>query len=191
MIDTVNEGNGVVAVDDLPVTSDPSFEQLDRVYVKMVMLTWILVVLTIVLINVGATALSDEGFEPIIDSGATPFVLAGLFFLSVAAFVVPRVLWHSKGYQLHSHNLHYKDGVFWRAVTSLPFARVQHVELESGPLERIFKLATLKFYTAGGGSADIKIPGLPFASASKIRTYVLERSGAKMSGTDPEKESDE
>jgi len=83
----------------------------------------------------------------------------------------------SRGFSLREHDIHYKSGIIWRKTVSLPFNRIQHVELESGPVERIFKLTTLKFFTAGGGKADMKIPALGFERASKLRSFVMEQAG--------------
>jgi len=86
-----------------------------------------------------------------------------------------------KGYALRSHDIAYRSGLFWRKTTLLPFNRIQHVEVSSGPLQRRFGLSTLKFFTAGGRSVDLKIEGLLSTDAERLRTHILERSkpGAK------------
>jgi membrane protein YdbS with pleckstrin-like domain len=81
-----------------------------------------------------------------------------------------------KGYALREHDIAYRSGLFWRKVVVLPFNRVQHVEVASGPLQRRFGLATLKFYTAGGSSVDLKIEGLLAPDAEKLRAHILARS---------------
>lgn len=82
------------------------------------------------------------------------------------------------GFALREHDVHLKRGVIWQTHTTLPFNRIQHVEMERGPIERFFGLATLKFFTAGGGSADMKIPALPLDEASRIKNFVLKSAGA-------------
>ena len=83
-----------------------------------------------------------------------------------------------KGYALRTHDVAYRSGLFWRKVVVLPFNRVQHVEVSSGPLQRRFGLASLKFYTAGGSGVDLKIDGLLSADAERLRAHILERSAA-------------
>lgn len=82
------------------------------------------------------------------------------------------------GYALRAQDVHYRKGIVWRSETSLPFNRIQHVEVERGPLERLFGLSTLKFFAAGGGSADLSVPGLREADATRLRAFILEKVGA-------------
>ena len=48
-----------------------------------------------------------------------------------------------------------------RRVTTVPFNRVQHAAVNTGPLDRYFGLARLEVYTAGGQTADLSLEGLP------------------------------
>lgn len=86
------------------------------------------------------------------------------------------VRFRKKGYALREHDVAFRTGLFWRKTTLLPFDRVQHAEVTQGPLQRRFGLATLKFYTAGGSSVDLKIEGLLAGDAERLRETVLERS---------------
>lgn len=86
------------------------------------------------------------------------------------------VRYRHKGYALREHDVAFRDGMFWRKTTVLPFDRVQHAEVTQGPLQRRFKLATLKFFTAGGSSVDLKIDGLLADEAERLREAVLQRS---------------
>ena len=80
-----------------------------------------------------------------------------------------------RGWALREHDLIYRQGVIRHSTTILPFARIQHVETASGPLERAFGLMRLKCFTAGGMTADLTVLGLDRVQARKIRAYLLER----------------
>jgi membrane protein YdbS with pleckstrin-like domain len=54
---------------------------------------------------------------------------------------------------------------------------VQHAEVSSGPLQRKYGLASLKFFTAGGSSVDLKIDGLSKERAEEIRSFIMEKAG--------------
>ena len=54
----------------------------------------------------------------------------------------------------------------------VPFSRIQHVEIDEGPLERYFSLATLSVYTAGDSGKDLKISGLRIDLAQEIKDYI-------------------
>ena len=130
---------------------------------------------------------------------------ASLFWLllSVAAFVAPRLpfvgvelpallgllpvaalVWFSavswldarrRGWALREHDLIYRSGLIWQRTAVLPFARIQHVETASGPLERAFGLMRVKCFTAGGMAADLSVEGLDRDSARQVRQHLLEQ----------------
>ncbi len=76
-------------------------------------------------------------------------------------------------YQLREHDLSLRSGVITHRVESLPFSRVQHVNVHRGPIERSLGLATLHVSTAG---PDISIPGLTRSDAERIELLVTERA---------------
>jgi len=94
------------------------------------------------------------------------------------SFVIPLLLKQLslKGMALREHDIAYRSGLYWRKTVMLAFDRVQHVEVSSGPLQRRFGLASLKFFTAGGSSVDLKIDGLTRARARQLRAFILQKS---------------
>jgi uncharacterized protein len=80
-----------------------------------------------------------------------------------------------RGWALREHDLIYRSGVIWRKTVILPFARIQHVETASGPVERQFGLMRLKCFTAGGAMTDLSVEGLDEESAGQVRQYLLEQ----------------
>lgn len=80
-----------------------------------------------------------------------------------------------RGWALRGHDLIYRYGVIWHKTVIVPFARIQHVEAVSGPIERRFKLMRLKCFTAGGAGADLTVEGLSQADARRVRQYLLEQ----------------
>jgi membrane protein YdbS with pleckstrin-like domain len=78
-----------------------------------------------------------------------------------------------RDYALREHDVQYRKGIFFRRRTVVPFNRIQHVEVLSGPLERHFSLARLKLFTAGTGFGDLTIRGLHRDTATRMRRYLL------------------
>lgn len=177
MTETRAFSNKERSTNDLETPKEMSFEALSPAYKKMLLVSSLLVIASAITLNLVINLFTQASLQALVTDTVIGIVAGITMVVIILCLILPRLLWRSKGYQLREHDLHYRRGLIWRHVTSLPYVRVQHVELESGPVERYFKLATLKFYTAGGGSADMKIPGLPFGTASKIRSFVMTRAG--------------
>lgn len=168
--------NLTIAEESLPVASKFDFQALDASYSRTLTIesiaVWLLIVLVALIINYIKGNL-------VWLTGQWWFYLASIVPI-VISFILSPMITNARGVALREMDIHYKSGILWRKTVSLPFNRVQHVELENGPLERAFGLTSLNIYTAGGGSADMKIPGLSPDRASTIRAYVIERAGSEL-----------
>jgi membrane protein YdbS with pleckstrin-like domain len=69
----------------------------------------------------------------------------------------------------------YRTGLWWKSETTVPFVRVQHSEVIQGPVERIFGLAKLKLYTAGGQTSDLSVPGLRPKKAEELKDFITKK----------------
>ena len=82
-------------------------------------------------------------------------------------------------YKMTRREIYFRTGIFFKRTTVVPIKRIQHIDLQSGPIDRRLNLHQVKFYTAGGGSADLKIPGLNLDVAKSLKDGVLEAIGSK------------
>jgi membrane protein YdbS with pleckstrin-like domain len=107
-----------------------------------------------------------------------------ILFLA-AVLIAIRIIWSYlsvvmgfkyKSYALRDKDIIYRSGWLWRQSIIIPFNRVQHIQVDQGPLERKFKLAKLKIFTAGGNSSDISIPGLRPEKAEKIKQFIVSKT---------------
>ena len=105
--------------------------------------------------------------------GMLPIVaVAALFVVSVG--VVPDLRWRRWRYEIREDEVDLQRGIVWVSRTLVPLARIQHVDTQSGPLQRRFDLATVVFYTAAGPN---RIPELssPVAAGARDRIAALTR----------------
>jgi hypothetical protein len=70
-----------------------------------------------------------------------------------------------------------RSGIWFKHTRLLPLSRLQHIDLESGPLARRFGLASLVLHTAGTQNASLTIPGLEAAYAARLRDWLVELGG--------------
>lgn len=87
----------------------------------------------------------------------------------VNALVLPELRWRRWRYEIREGEVDLQHGVLWVVRTLVPFARIQHVDTRSGPLQRRFGLATVVFYTAAGPN---RIPELSAPVAAEVRERI-------------------
>lgn len=93
-------------------------------------------------------------------------VFAGVLVLLVAYQVVRFRVW---GFEIRDDCVYLQRGVFVNVKTLMPFVRIQHVDTQRSPLERIVGLSSIVVYTAGSRGADATIPGLLPDQATGLR----------------------
>ncbi|WP_417451774.1 PH domain-containing protein [Kordiimonas sp.] len=163
--------------DDLPDSQEIEFEPLDKHRALILTLIGLAIWAAVTTAWIIVKTLAD------IESSLVPGFLLYMLPLIALPFIIilTRQSAAHCGYAVRAQDVHYRHGIIWQSETSLPFNRIQHVEVERGPLERFYGLSTLKFFAAGGGSADLTIPGLRDADATRLRAFILEKAGADCS----------
>lgn len=81
--------------------------------------------------------------------------------------------WHHTRWRLLESGIEVRVGRFWRSETLVPRSRVQHLDIDRGPIERRYGLATLTVHTAGTRTAALSQPGLLDADAVALRDALL------------------
>jgi membrane protein YdbS with pleckstrin-like domain len=85
------------------------------------------------------------------------------------------------GYAEQAEDLLVRRGIMWRQIVVVPYGRLQYVEVEAGPVDRVFGISRVQLHTASA-STDATIPGLPPAEAARLRDRLTERGQARLAG---------
>lgn len=158
-----------ISMNDLPITAELEMEPMADAYEREVKVQQLIIWLPLLVLSVIPFLVLQFVF----------LLLIPAFVLLLAAIISRLVIRKSqvKGIALREHDIAYRSGLYWRKTVMLAFNRVQHVEVSSGPLQRKFDLATVKFFTAGGSSVDLQVDGLTRERAGQVRAYIIARSG--------------
>lgn len=77
-------------------------------------------------------------------------------------------------FQLQEDALYLERGVLTRVETAVPYVRVQHIDTQRGPIDRLAGLSSVVVYTAGSRGADVTVPGLRPDRARRLRDRLRE-----------------
>jgi membrane protein YdbS with pleckstrin-like domain len=145
-------------MDDAPLSS------LDPAYTKVVRLHGGIALLPLL---AGAIAIEMDDLLP---TGLifVPFALLALLLVGL----MPVRRWRSRGFEMGADRLRVVKGVLFHADTVVPFSRVQHIDVEQGPLERAYGIARLILHTAGTHNSSVTLPGLAHADAVAMREAI-------------------
>jgi len=92
------------------------------------------------------------------------------------SFWLPPRLYRSWSYRADQHVIELRFGIFWQKSVLIPISRVQHIDLQRGPLERRYGLASLEIHTAGTQDATHKISGMEANTAVDFRERLIAQA---------------
>ncbi len=108
------------------------------------------------------------------EAGFPSGIIAGPVLLIALARIIriPSRRYGARGYHMGGDRLRVVRGLLFRSDTVVPFGRVQHIDVNQGPLERFFGIATLTLHTAGNHNASVSLPGLGEDLAREMRETI-------------------
>lgn len=155
----------------LPSISKIEFESIHKNYFKVISINFLLlfVPFLVALILLHQLVFEDEILAYVTYIYLAFFVVFGYIFLHLV------LSFPKKKYAIREKDISYKSGLFIKLLTTVPFSRIQHVEIDEKPISRIFGLSSLSVYTAGDSSDDLEIKGLKRETALQIKEFISRK----------------
>ncbi len=156
-----------VSMTDLPISDELVMEPMAAAYEREVKVQQLIIWLPLLVVS----------FVPFLLGQFIFLLLIPVVMLLLATIISRLVIRKSqvKGVALREFDIAYRSGLYWRKTVIVAFNRVQHVEVSSGPLQRKFGLASVKFFTAGGSSVDLRVDGLTAERAEQVRAFIATK----------------
>jgi len=160
--------NSIIQPDKLPILDIAEFTPIDSKYLKLIYIRLTITSMILLLSGLGFGIMAKDEFPVFI-----LWITGGLIlFILIYAFTIARLSFPYRGYLIREKDIAYKQGLIKFKHTSIPYNRIQHVELIQGVIAKRMHLATIKIYTAGGSSDDLSIHGLPIETARQVREFL-------------------
>ena len=170
-MDFINE---TIDTTNLPKFEEVQFTKLHPSYWKVTIIN-ILIFFAILFIALGLVMYFDtvQNDEQL---GAADYKFQKFGGLGALLLIILFFKWlgfKKKSYAFRTHDVLFRHGVIATNTIVIPYNRVQHVALHEGVFSRIFGLAKIEIFTAGGSSSDIEIPGIEKEQAENIKQLLM------------------
>ena len=156
---------------ELPDITKIEFKKIDRKYFKVILVVYFLF---FILLFIGLVLLHQFLF---LEELKAYTVLLYTFFIIIFGFIFLylKLGFPMKKYALRERDISYKSGLLIKKITTVPFSRIQHVEIDEKPISRLFGLASLSVYTAGDSSDDLVVKGLKKEVAIQLKEFIITK----------------
>lgn len=164
----MNFTNSLIDPDGLPTVEEVDFIPLERDYLMVERISLAIAMGILLAIGLSLFLSIERLHDPVLILSAV--VLFGIFVtMNVVAI---QINYKYSGYAIREKDLLYRSGWLHRKTRIVLISRIQHVSVQSGPLDRRFGLASVSVFTAGSAAADFTIKGIKEETAQKIKTWV-------------------
>lgn len=161
--------NNVISLEDLPRYEEVESRKIDEKYRNVILWNYALLFLFFAGVIAVVMLLPDLlMIYRILITAVVSLFLIFLLILQLKAF-------RRRSWAIREHDILYRHGLLSVITTIIPFNRIQHVAIQEGVFPRLYGLAALKIFTAGGSSADIRISGLKKEEAARIKEWILDK----------------
>lgn len=160
---------------NIAITSFPDITKIDFKSINKKYLNVILINITLFFIAILAVVffINYMGLLELAEYSAWLYVVVFIIFGFIYSIKI--IGFKKRKFAVREKDISYQKGVFLRTLTSVPFNRIQHVEIDQGPVSRFFKLSSLSVFTAGDSSDDLKISGLKKEEALQIKEFISKK----------------
>ena len=119
--------------------------------------------------------------------GYVGWLLIIVFILIVLLFIWAKLSYRFYKYELTDDGFRKELGVIYKKYVTIPYDRIQNVDIYRGILARLLGLSDLNIQTAGAssqvsqygvfeGGAEGRLPGLSYEDAEKLRDELIRRA---------------
>ena len=155
----------------LPQVQSVPFKSIHSDYLKVLRITWLI---TFGILLAGLVVL----FVFVVKLQTTLFLSLGIslyLIITTVTIVSGTRSFKRKKYAVRERDILYSTGWLFQHIHMVPFNRMQHCVVNSGPIERKYGLASVSLYTAASEGKDITIHGLPQEEAEQLKDLIMQQ----------------
>ena len=109
-----------------------------------------------------------------------------LFIMTpIFSYIIARLSYHYYRYELTERGFTKESGIIWKKYVTIPYNRIQNVDINRGLIARLLGLSDVHIQTAGVSGvalAEGRLPGLSKDIAEQVRDEVLDRARVSRGG---------
>ena len=166
-----NFSNSVLTTEEIPVLEEKTFNPLEKKYLRILFIRTTLFFVFLIGGLVTVYVFNKEEINTL----AIVLVSAAVLLFLAYSLTITILGFPKKGYLVRENDISFKRGLITYKQITVPFNRIQHVEVNQGVLAKLYKLSSVKIYTAGGTSSDVSIPGIKTQTAENLKAFLSEK----------------
>jgi len=163
--------NPFIPYSEIPKYAQVSLHPVELTYKKVLYISWMIAYTILFAILATLFIL----IKPLQINWLIALVAAALLLVISVTIASIEIGFKNKAWALREKDIQFKKGWLFQTTYIIPFNKVQHCELVSGPIGRKYGLASIKINTASSNNIDISIRGLKQETAEQLKAFIMEK----------------
>ena len=130
-----------ITVTSFPDITKIEFKSINNKYLKVILIHVFLVFL---IVFVAVFIANYNGLFEILENSV--WLYLGILLIFIFTLTIKIKGFKKRKYAVREKDVSYKKGLFFRSLTTVPFNRIQHVEIDEAPVSRFFNLVSLFWF---------------------------------------------
>jgi len=100
-------------------------------------------------------------------------------FLPISFWILAKLDYHFYRYELRKDGFRKELGIIWKKYVTIPYDKIQNVDIHRGLIARILGLSSLNIQTAGASvhyGSEGSLPGVSCEVAEQLRDELIKRA---------------
>lgn len=163
--------NRFISPEEIPQYAQVNLQPVEAVYKKVLYINWGIAYSLLISILIALFIyLKPLQINWLIATVALTLLI--LIFITIASVEIG---FRNKAWALRDKDIQFKKGWLFQKTHIIPFVKVQHCELISGPIGRKYGLASIRINTAASNDINISIKGLKQETAEQLKAFIMEK----------------
>jgi membrane protein YdbS with pleckstrin-like domain len=161
--------NQQIDLAELPSVEAVHFQSLPPQALKLRIINWGILQGILFLFMIGFLSIAGIEWWEIVILAA--WMLQAAFFYRML-----HKRFYREAYAVREKDMIHAKGYWFRRQMTVPYNRVQHVEIRQGPIARSLGLGSISVYTAGTEGGHLVISDIEFTEAERIKQFVAQKA---------------
>lgn len=171
LIEPIKQTNYQIPHSEIPQYAQASLQPVEHTYKKVLYTNW-LIAYTILITVLVSLFIFIKSLQINWLIGLVSIVLLLLISITIAAVEIG---FKNRAWALREKDIQFRKGWLFQSIHIIPFNKVQHCEIVSGPIGRKYGLASIRINTAASNNIDISIKGLKQETAEQLKAFIMEK----------------
>ncbi len=160
--------NRQIKIQELPMVEEVQLHPLERKYLTVQRIVIGIVAIIFIVIFFLCYFFVKDAKDIVL-----MYVVFGVMMLLLVANYIGNIIsFRKRGYAIREKDVLYRSGWLVQKMRIVPLNRIQHISVQSGPIERMFGLSSVSLFTAGNHDADFSIKGLKAETAQQLKEWI-------------------